>query len=258
VSETKELLRPGVGDFEPTPDALERVLVRRDRRRRNQRVAAGVVGIAIFALVAFGFVRLLGSERGQTTGPATSSPPTASSSPVTQPSSRFTETFESPLNGLSIGYPSGWRTRAATEPWGGKIAFDAPDVDVIFDPKLKEDLYLAVVSEPLGPTAAGAWILDHYDHEGPNMGVCYSGGAGGIGNGFQGNPAWFQDCYEPHGEGGHIVIFATATRGYVIYLHDLNKPQAPQKSYGHWFHAILETVVLSEDAFDMSSPSASP
>jgi len=63
VSETKELLRRGVGEFEPMPNAFDRVLVRRDRKRRNQRVAAGVLGIAVFALAAVGFVRLLGSER---------------------------------------------------------------------------------------------------------------------------------------------------------------------------------------------------
>jgi hypothetical protein len=62
VNETKELLRRGVGDFEPTTDAFDRVLARRDRKRRNQRVAAGVLGIAVFALAAIGFVRLLGSE----------------------------------------------------------------------------------------------------------------------------------------------------------------------------------------------------
>ncbi len=63
MSETKELLRRGVGDFEPTPDAFDRVLARRDRKRRNQRVAAGVLGIVVFALATVGFVRLLGSER---------------------------------------------------------------------------------------------------------------------------------------------------------------------------------------------------
>jgi hypothetical protein len=62
MSETKELLRRGVGEFEPMPDAFDRVLARRDRKRRNQRVAAGVLGIAVFALATIGFVRLLGSE----------------------------------------------------------------------------------------------------------------------------------------------------------------------------------------------------
>lgn len=44
------------------PDAFERVLVRRDRKRRNQRVAAGILGIAVFALAVIGLVRLLVSE----------------------------------------------------------------------------------------------------------------------------------------------------------------------------------------------------
>jgi hypothetical protein len=69
VSETKELLRRGVGGFEPTPDAFDRVLARRDRKRRNQRAAAGVLGIAVFALAAIGFVRLLGSERTPASDP---------------------------------------------------------------------------------------------------------------------------------------------------------------------------------------------
>jgi Tol biopolymer transport system component len=62
VNDTRELLRRGVEGFEPMTDAFERVLVRRDRKRRNQRVAAGVVGIAVFALAVIGLVRLLGSE----------------------------------------------------------------------------------------------------------------------------------------------------------------------------------------------------
>ena len=40
----------------------EGLLLRRDRKQRNKRVAAGVLGIAVFALPAIGFVRLIGSE----------------------------------------------------------------------------------------------------------------------------------------------------------------------------------------------------
>jgi hypothetical protein len=61
VSETRELLRPGVEGFEPTPDAFERVVARRDRKRRHQRIAAGVVGAAVFVVVALWFVRLFSS-----------------------------------------------------------------------------------------------------------------------------------------------------------------------------------------------------
>lgn len=63
MNDTRELLRRGVEGFEPAPDAFERVLVRRDRKRRNRRFAAGIVGIAVFLIAAAGFVRLLGSER---------------------------------------------------------------------------------------------------------------------------------------------------------------------------------------------------
>ena len=59
MSDTRDLLRAGVEGFEPTPDAFERVLARRDRKRRNERIAAGFVGVAVFALVAFWVVRLL-------------------------------------------------------------------------------------------------------------------------------------------------------------------------------------------------------
>jgi Tol biopolymer transport system component len=54
VSETKELLRRGIGDFAPVPDdAFDRVLVRRDRRQRNRRIGSAVVGIAV-AVAAIG------------------------------------------------------------------------------------------------------------------------------------------------------------------------------------------------------------
>jgi WD40 repeat protein len=63
MSDTRDLLRSALEDFEPAPDAFERVLVRRDRKRRNARVAAGIVGVAIFVLAVLGLARLLESER---------------------------------------------------------------------------------------------------------------------------------------------------------------------------------------------------
>ena len=164
------------------------------------------------------------------------------------------------MNGISIDFPSGWKTRAATEPWGGRIAFDAPDVDVIFDPTFRDDLYLAVVSEPLGNKAPRDWVRDHTGS--PRLGICYSGGSGGIYPGFQGNPAWFQKCHEPTGRGGDIVIFATPTRGYVIYLHVADEPSLQAIYDEQWFSeegGVLETVELRpEDALDTVNPSESP
>ena len=62
MSDTREILRRGLGDYEPPTDGYERVLGRRDRRRRNQRIAAGAVGIGIFLLVAIGLARIVANN----------------------------------------------------------------------------------------------------------------------------------------------------------------------------------------------------
>jgi dipeptidyl aminopeptidase/acylaminoacyl peptidase len=61
-------------------DAYERVLLRRDRRRRRQRISAGVVGIAVF-LVA------IGSVTGGLLASRTRAPAVPGDSPANQPSS---------------------------------------------------------------------------------------------------------------------------------------------------------------------------
>lgn len=48
MSELRTILERGVGGATPPPDGFERMLRRHDRKRRNQRVAAGSVGIAVF------------------------------------------------------------------------------------------------------------------------------------------------------------------------------------------------------------------
>jgi dipeptidyl aminopeptidase/acylaminoacyl peptidase len=52
MSDVRTILERGVGGTTPPPDGYERMLRRRDRKRRNQRIRAGVVGLAI-ALAAF-------------------------------------------------------------------------------------------------------------------------------------------------------------------------------------------------------------
>jgi len=222
------------------------------RRARRRLFVTGTV--AMFAVAAIALAGLAGIDEIRS-APVPADQPTPS---VTPPTSQFTERFDSSLNGLSIGYPAGWRTRAANEPWRGKIAFDAPDVDVIFDPRLREDLYLAVVSEPLGSKLPRDWVSDHMDS--PSLGVCYKGGPGGIGNGFLGDAAWFQECYDGHVLVGHIVIFATPTRGYIIYHHVADDRRLRATYNAHWFwgrDGVLKTVELSASP-DTLSPSGSP
>jgi hypothetical protein len=69
MSEYTQLFERAAARY-PEPElSTEGLLLRGDRRRRNQRVAAGVLGIAVFALVAIGFVRLFGSEGTPATDP---------------------------------------------------------------------------------------------------------------------------------------------------------------------------------------------
>jgi hypothetical protein len=74
MPELHDLLERRASGYEPSHDLFERVLDRRDRRHRNQRVAAGVLGLAVFALAAIGLVRLLGSESTPTPGGDPDSP----------------------------------------------------------------------------------------------------------------------------------------------------------------------------------------
>jgi Tol biopolymer transport system component len=59
--------------FEAPEPSFERFLRRRDRKRRNQRIAAGVVGMMLFVVPAVLFAVLISSDRTQTpaaTGPS--------------------------------------------------------------------------------------------------------------------------------------------------------------------------------------------
>jgi len=245
----------GFAPVEPGP-------VVRKARRRLARTVGGTLLMA-GALVAGALVAangLMNAARTQMPQPA--GQPTPTTTENGEALREFTERFDSPLHGVSIGYPSGWRTRAATEPWGhGEVAFGAPDVDVIFHPTLREDFYFAVVSEPLGDADAHISGRAYVNALAPlpySWGICKGPGGSGGNSTFQGHPAWFTDCDEPHGAGSHVVIVATATRGYIIYVRVPDERRL-QATNGKWLEAALETVDLRpEDALDASNPSESP
>jgi hypothetical protein len=83
MSETKDLLRRGGEGFAPREGIMDSLLRRRDRKRRNQRIAAGVVGIAVFVPAIWIVTSGLSLDRSETavvpgehvTGPAETGPP---------------------------------------------------------------------------------------------------------------------------------------------------------------------------------------
>lgn len=231
---------------EPTPFLDAEPLTRRARRRAARTVIVGVVGVAAAVAVLFAGVAQI------RTAPA---PLPADAPPALRPP--FTGRFDSPLYGLSIGYPSGWRARAATELWGhDAVAFSASDVDVIFDPTLQDDVYFAVVSAPTGGESGPDWVNAYMP---PSVGICsgpISGASGGVYT-LDGVDGYATSCGS-HVAGGHVVTVATATRGYIIYLHVADERRLRATYDWDWFEAALETVDLRpDDALDAPNPSDS-
>jgi hypothetical protein len=159
-----------------------------------------------------------------------------------RPDSALTSSFTSTVHGVSIEYPSTWEVRPATEAWNeGAFTFDAPGVDVIFDPTRQDDLYLSIVSAPLGDQSpedwccSEVWAAAEVCESGGNFGRITLDGAAAAIRGCDGVGNNFED---------HVVQAATDTHGYVIYLRVAQDP-ALQGTYTEaWFDAVLETLDL--------------
>jgi hypothetical protein len=123
-----------LGERYGVPDlSTDQLLSRRDRKRRNQRIAAGVVGIAVF-VAAVWIVTSAGSlDRSQTPavpgGAATATATPTASLAAAAP-------FVSEHYGYKIQMPSGWSAAQAAQTWDGEGApgFDTPFVDLLDAP----------------------------------------------------------------------------------------------------------------------------
>lgn len=144
MSDVRIILERGVGGATPPPDAFERILRRRERKQRNKRIAAGVVGIAVFvaAIVAVG---VAARDSGQqpassgTTGPSLA--PTGSTAPSGEPPLAGPE-YELILDAGSPDYVLDLDTGAMTplpgaiirsgeyRPWNGRYAA-SPDASTL-------------------------------------------------------------------------------------------------------------------------------
>jgi hypothetical protein len=160
-------------------------------------------------------------------------------------------TFTSTIHGISIDYPSGWQTRPATEPWtGGKLNYDSPAADVIFDPALGDRLYLVLASQPLGSVSEDAWRDEVLAW------LCTGNGMAFGSHRVDGADAFVITC----GSTASAALIFTDTRGYLIRLVVSSDEPGLAETYDwDWHKAMLETVDLRpEDALDALSPSESP
>jgi dipeptidyl aminopeptidase/acylaminoacyl peptidase len=61
MSDLRSILERGVGDIEPLPDGYQRLLRRNERKRRDQRITAGVLGVSIALAILLAGVSILRS-----------------------------------------------------------------------------------------------------------------------------------------------------------------------------------------------------
>jgi hypothetical protein len=72
VIDEREIVRVAVERLAPPEPSYERLVRRRDRKRRNQRIAAGVVGIAVFVVAVWIVTSVSSLDRSEKVVPATS------------------------------------------------------------------------------------------------------------------------------------------------------------------------------------------
>jgi hypothetical protein len=122
VTEFRSLLERAGSNAPPLDLQLERVLRRRDRKRRNQRIAAGVGGIAVFVAAIWVVTSGLSFDQstpavpGSETGPAQTAPPPAlaSGAPDVVRQRTCSDGARSRLELTELGqffYPTGIRVR---------------------------------------------------------------------------------------------------------------------------------------------------
>lgn len=207
----------------------------------------GVTAVAIAAIGLVGLALLRPPAVGPA-GSASPAPASPSTSPQLSPAPGYSR-FTSPLNRISIDYPSGWQVRPATRPWGlDPVGFAASDVDVIYDPESQADLFIGVASAVLGAQSEPPDVT--FGLETPSK-VCDGanwGGQGDLGGGagrvtVDGSRGWTGYCTDQRVMSNDYLFVQTATRRYVIFLHVGDESRTPGYNED-WFDALFKTIDL--------------
>lgn len=165
--------------------------------------------------------------------------PTSSASPAAELSR-----FISAVHGIALDYPSKWQARAANEPFdfGPAPAFDAPNVDVVFDSALQDQLYFALVSWKLKVTPTNDGCCSALLQATPSCSE--AGGPWWVDYTLDGSDHGFiRECHDEDGTLRHTVAAAKGGRAYIIEFRVLSP--ALQETYdADWFRTALDTVHL--------------
>ena len=140
----------------------------------NKLIPIGLGAAALIAAVFLGS-RFIGSPSSNVGGPASqppasaapseapasTAPASAAPSPVSPPP--LTQSFISPLHGISLSYPEGWTAEAATEPWTdgpSTHSIHNPYDDRLYHPALTDHLFLVIASQAIGDSTPEDWIAE--------------------------------------------------------------------------------------------------
>ena len=203
------------------------------------------VAIAAVAVIALGAVGIFALQPRNV--PSVGAAPTASPFPSDSPAAAasmappLSETFTSPTNEIAIAYPEGWNTQAATEPWTtGWPNFEEPFGDFLYDPILRDHLFIALASQPLAGKSGDQWAADALppDECGATEPVTIDGA-----NGLAG-----VEC--------NVAAAAVDGRGYLVAFYTSGDEAWLSDVYDRaWFEQLLSTIDLRPGDAAGASPS---
>jgi hypothetical protein len=171
-----------------------------------------------------------------TVAPSPTRAPTTRPQPTTYVPGALTQTFTSDLYGISLTYPEGWVAEKATEPWteADPPIFGLATGDFVYDPALRDHLFLAVVSRPLDGASLDAWLSGFLTAEGCTLTA---------GDAIDGADRVLRSACD-------IALASSGGRGYFIALYaSADDVELRTLDTATLFEALLATVQLHpEDA----------
>lgn len=212
------------------------------------RIAASAAAVLIIAIIGYQFLPGSGGTGGEPTpSPSPSPSPTAEPTPTptrlpTPPP--LSQTFDSTIGGISISYPEGWTTQAATQQAtvATGASFGDLHADFMYDPVLTHNLFIQLVSLELGASTAAEWVAESTPFVECTSTEPFT--VAGI------------DGAICAGEGGSVALVSTGGRGYVIVLYPASGEAELAFVDRAWFETILATVQLRPE--DAINPSPAP
>jgi hypothetical protein len=242
--------------------------VRADIDHKRQRVVIGPwrvptvsklvpIGLGAAAVIAVLFLgsQFIGSPASNVGGPASQPPASvapseapasaapASTAPSPVPPPPLTQSFTSTQHGISLSYPEGWTTKAATEPWTDMSAPDSSKsvFDFLWHPIREDGLFLSTASQPIGDATPEEWMAAALGST--------EGCAAAEPIEVDGAAALIVGEGEGEGCPVDLAVVTLDGRGYWIELYGNDPEFAPYDRA--WFEEVLATVQLHpEDAVD--------